>query len=215
MKRRELGKALCLLLTMLLLLAGGLISYENAFMEKRPEYDRMCDAARRMEACMAEIKAERLRRGLPVDETEDIFSTGLLGTGHTAITTTLGNLEAKRTSCQRDMGALVLRLLLEAGVKAGDRVGICASGSFPALNIALFAHWMRWRHSRQPLYLSAPPRMGPTCRNLLPRRCCIICMKKGLFPPHPCMPLWGETEIWGRIWGPLSLKKNRQCWSRL
>ncbi len=138
MKRRELGKALCLLLTMLLLLAGGLISYENTFMEKRPEYDRMCDAARRMEACMAEIKAERLRRGLPVDETEDIFSTGLLGTGHTAITTTLGNLEAKRTSCQRDMGALVLRLLLEAGVKAGDRVGICASGSFPALNIALF-----------------------------------------------------------------------------
>ena len=119
MKRRELGKALCLLLTMLLLLAGGLISYENTFMEKRPEYDRMCDAARRMEACMAEIKAERLRRGLPVDETEDIFSTGLLGTGHTAITTTLGNLEAKRTSCQRDMGALVLRLLLEAGVKAG------------------------------------------------------------------------------------------------
>lgn len=145
----------------------------------------MCDAARRMEACMAEIKAERLRRGLPVDETEDIFSTGLLGTGHTAITTTLGNLEAKRTSCQRDMGALVLRLLLEAGVKAGDRVGICASGSFPALNIALFAHWMRWRHSRQPLYLSAPPRMGPTCRNLLPRRCCIICMKRACFHRTP------------------------------
>lgn len=36
MKRRELGKALCLLLTMLLLLAGGLISYENAFMENGP-----------------------------------------------------------------------------------------------------------------------------------------------------------------------------------
>ena len=120
----------------LILLIGCLWSYFGVRTVPKPGYEGMVRAARQMEACMAELKAERLRRGVPVDETTDRFSTGLIGTDFTAITTTLGNLESKRTTCQPDMAALVYDLLVRAGVRAGDRVAICATGSFPALNLA-------------------------------------------------------------------------------
>ena len=136
MKRRERIKTILLLGMVLVLLAGGCISFRSVRSVEKPAYEQMCAAARQMESCMGELKAERLRRGLPIDESEDRFATGLLGTGHTAITTTLGNLEAKRTACQPDMAALVVDMLTEAGVKAGDRVGLCCTGSFPLLNLA-------------------------------------------------------------------------------
>lgn len=136
MKRREWIKTGLLLVMVLVLLAGGLVSFRQVRSYKKPAYEQMCAAARQMEDCMAALKAERLRRGLPIDGEEDRFETGLLGTGHTAITTTLGNLQAKRTACQPDMAALVLDMLVEVGVKAGDRVGVCCTGSFPSLNLA-------------------------------------------------------------------------------
>ena len=102
---------------------------------KKPHYEGMVQAAEAMARCMEAVKAERLRRGLPLDE-EDRLATGLVGTGYTAITTTLGSPEGKRTSCQPDMAALIYDLYVQAGVRPGDRVGLCCSGSFPALNLA-------------------------------------------------------------------------------
>ena len=136
MKGRERIKCILILAMVLVLLAGCLGSYLGARTVRKPQYEAMVRAASAMEACMAELKTERFRRGVPIDEDTDRFSTGLIGTEFTAITTTLGNLEAKRTSCQPDMAALVCDLLVRAGVKAGDRVGVCATGSFPALNLA-------------------------------------------------------------------------------
>ena len=120
----------------LVLLAGCLGSFWSVRTVPKRHYEAMVQAAEQMESCMAELKAERLRRGIPIDEGTDRFATGLLGTDFTAITTTLGNLEAKRTSCQPDMAALVCDLYVRAGVQAGDRVAICSTGSFPALNLA-------------------------------------------------------------------------------
>ena len=120
----------------LVLLAGCLGSFWGVRTVPKRHYEAMVRAAEQMESCMAELKAERLRRGIPIDEGTDRFATGLLGTDFTAITTTLGNLEAKRTSCQPDMAALVCDLYVRAGVQAGDRVAICSTGSFPALNLA-------------------------------------------------------------------------------
>ena len=120
----------------LVLLAGCLGSFWSVRTVPKRHYEAMVQAAEQMESCMAELKAERLRRGIPIDEGTDRFATGLLGTDFTAITTTLGNLEAKRTSCQPDMAALVCDLYVRAGVQAGDRVAVCSTGSFPALNLA-------------------------------------------------------------------------------
>ena len=136
MRRRERTKCILILAMVLVLLAGCLGSFWSVRTVPKRHYEAMVQAAEQMESCMAELKAERLRRGIPIDEGTDRFATGLLGTDFTAITTTLGNLEAKRTSCQPGMAALVCDLYVRAGVQAGDRVAVCSTGSFPALNLA-------------------------------------------------------------------------------
>ena len=126
----------------LLLLAAALSVYfavaVRAGMEQvyAPERNTMLDAAQRMKRCMDEIKALKAARGIPLDPSEDVHQTGLLGTSYTLITTTLGSLEAKRTTANPDMAALCVKLFTQAGVRPGDRVGCSFSGSFPALNLA-------------------------------------------------------------------------------
>lgn len=103
----------------------------------REEYDMMLDAAERAEAAFEAICMERANRGLTIDPENDVNGTGLIGERFTAITTTVGNIEAKRTSTNPNGAALVVKLLWEAGVRSGDRIAVNCSGSFPAMNIAV------------------------------------------------------------------------------
>lgn len=73
------------------------------------------------------------------DTVSDPRNTGLIGPELSEITTTAGDLEAKRTTINPDFGALVVRLLTEAGARPGDTIAIGCSGSFPALMIASMA----------------------------------------------------------------------------
>ncbi|MEM2002232.1 MAG: poly-gamma-glutamate system protein [Candidatus Methanomethylicaceae archaeon] len=70
---------------------------------------------------------------------DDINLTGLIGLRYSPITTTLGDLGAKRTSTNPNFAALLVYLFNQAGVHEGDAVAIGASGSFPALIIATLA----------------------------------------------------------------------------
>ncbi|MGB9835510.1 MAG: poly-gamma-glutamate system protein [Candidatus Saccharicenans sp.] len=95
------------------------------------------------QAAQSMLKAERAtfncqkRRGLQPEKNKfDPNGTGLIGLEQSPLTTTLGRLEAKRTTTIPDMAALVVRLLREAGVKPGDSVAVAASSSFPALILA-------------------------------------------------------------------------------
>lgn len=65
--------------------------------------------------------------------------TGLIGPEISPLFTTLGHLEAKRTSTNPDVAGLVVHLLRRAGVRAGDTVAVGASGSFPAFLLATLA----------------------------------------------------------------------------
>lgn len=131
------GKDLLFLaaLNIFLLLALTAI-YQGGTAEPVPEYEMMTRAAQQFEQAAEVIRTERLARGLPLDR-EDTLQIGLLGTELSPITTTLGDVAAKRTSQISDMAALCVRLLSEAGVKPGGKIGACMSGSFPGLNIAL------------------------------------------------------------------------------
>jgi poly-gamma-glutamate system protein len=64
--------------------------------------------------------------------------TGLIGLEYSPLTTTLGNLEAKRTTTNPNIAALAVHLLGQAGVKGGDVVAVGASCSFPALILASY-----------------------------------------------------------------------------
>lgn len=103
---------------------------------RHARWEEMTAAAARMEACEAALKEERLRRGVPLSE-EDYLEIGLIGLSSSAITTTVGSPEAKRTSELPDMAAMCVRILDDAGLRRGDTIGACYSGSFPGLNLAL------------------------------------------------------------------------------
>lgn len=85
---------------------------------------------------MAAVAAELGARGGTIDRGSDPAGSGLIGLEWSGITTTLGNLPAKRSAAQPASAALLLRLLREAGVGEGDVVAVDSSGSFPGFAIA-------------------------------------------------------------------------------
>jgi len=93
-------------------------------------------AAAIMDKSLSALRACGESRGLAVDGTADPNRTGIIGVEHSPVTTTLGNLEAKRTTANPAWAALLVRLLEEAGVRKGDPVAVGASSSFPGLIVA-------------------------------------------------------------------------------
>jgi poly-gamma-glutamate system protein len=104
----------------------------------RPIHNRreMNEAARLMDKAEITVRDCRAARGFPADERSDPNRTGLIGLEMSPITTSLGSLEAKRTTTNPEFAGLVVRLMSEAGVRKGEVVAIGASSSFPALIIA-------------------------------------------------------------------------------
>jgi len=96
----------------------------------------MTAASRLMASASVAIKDCREGRGVKVDRETDPNGTGLIGWETSAITTSAGRLEAKRTTTNPNFAALVVSLLHEAGARRGDAVAIGASSSFPALIVA-------------------------------------------------------------------------------
>jgi poly-gamma-glutamate system protein len=101
-----------------------------------PVKEEMFRASRLMQAAIGTIGRCREEQGVAVDPDEDINQTGLIGLENSPITTSLGNLAAKRTTVNPNFAGLVVRLLYEAGVRSGDPVAVGASSSFPALVVA-------------------------------------------------------------------------------
>lgn len=95
-------------------------------------------AAELLTRCFSAVRGYKEKLHIPMSQ-EDYHQTGMIGPYYTGITTTLGAIEAKRTTAWPDMGALCVRLLYEAGVRPGDRVAAGFSGSFPAMNLAVMA----------------------------------------------------------------------------
>jgi len=123
-------------------LAGlSLISFLLArFLPWKPEeLKTMLSAATEMQAAINFIRSYREEKGLPFDLKTDPNQTGLIGLKWSALTTTLGQLEAKRTTTNPDFAGLIVYLLRQAGVERGQAVAIGASSSFPALIIASLA----------------------------------------------------------------------------
>jgi poly-gamma-glutamate system protein len=101
--------------------------------------EEMREASQRMERAITAVARYRGTTGIPIDESLDPNRTGLIGPEYSPLFTTLGQLEAKRTTTNPDMAGLVVYLLRRAGVSAGDTIAVGCSASFPALLIATLA----------------------------------------------------------------------------
>ena len=95
--------------------------------------DKMLAASRGMDKAVKAVRDCRESRGIGLEPAADTNLTGLIGLETSAITTSLGNLEAKRTTVNPNFAGLITLLLRQAGIRRGDTVAIGASSSFPAL----------------------------------------------------------------------------------
>jgi poly-gamma-glutamate system protein len=93
----------------------------------------------RMERATALLREQMRSNGAQFDDALDPNHTGLIGIEYSEITTTVGSVEAKRTTTNPNVAGVIVRLLQEAGVVRGDTIAVGCSGSFPALAIATLA----------------------------------------------------------------------------
>lgn len=117
------------------------------------EFDReQKDAVEIMESLIDLISGYCLQEAISIDTIADPGKTGLIGPEWTPIVSTIGHLDAKRTTINPDFAALMVILLREANVEKGDTIALGCSGSFPGLLLAS---------------LSAAEAMGLNCKTIL------------------------------------------------
>jgi poly-gamma-glutamate system protein len=121
-------------------LAAALLGFYLASATRTIEPCAYADVAEAAAVRMAEatriLKAELLEEGIAIETGLDPNKTGLIGPEWTPLTTTLGDLEAKRSTLNPNFAALLVRYFHDAGLKEGDMIAIGASGSFPGLLVA-------------------------------------------------------------------------------
>jgi poly-gamma-glutamate system protein len=101
--------------------------------------EEMISASKIMSEAMEVVKECREAKKYPMDPSSDVNRTGIIGLKSSSITTSLGSLEAKRTSANPNFAGAVVLLLRRAGVGSGDIIAVGASGSFPALILAVLS----------------------------------------------------------------------------
>lgn len=131
------GVSLRWLIGLLILLAAsaGVITLTQQPVPS-PTADAEVRVVERMFMAYELLTQEAQRRGIEPNALLDPNRTGVIGAEFTELTTTIGNLEAKRTSTQPALAALLVRWIASLYLQSGDPVVITLSGSFPALGIA-------------------------------------------------------------------------------
>lgn len=115
-----------------------LIAVENMRQQENiRDYGVMVAAARQAQQSM-EYVAELRKKIQRIDVDVDPQESGLIGVSSSPVTSLTGHLAAKQTTVNPNWASVVIDMLREAGVKKGDVVAVAASGSFPALNIAIY-----------------------------------------------------------------------------
>jgi poly-gamma-glutamate system protein len=137
---RPQGMPLYAFILVALFSVAGLAAVEHFRIDARKPYYREKLAASKLALeAMEIVKQERMQRGLPIDQEVDPTASGLIGSFVTPVTSDAGDLDAKQTSINPNFAAVIVDLLKKAKVKEGDPVAVSLSGSFPALNICVYA----------------------------------------------------------------------------
>ncbi len=103
------------------------------------DFDLKLDAAQRAEKAFAAVRQSRGLENASLDLVNDPAGTGLIGPEISPITNATGNLDAKLTSLNPNFAAVIVQYFRQAGLKPGDPIAVAVSGSFPGMNIAVFA----------------------------------------------------------------------------
>ncbi len=121
----------------MVLLAGTLLA-ESRIRKQHPLpfKEIMTESVELTERMFEVVEGLKSERNIVSDARSNVPYSFMIGDEWTEITTTLGSLDAKEISTNPDFSALVVRLLHEANISRGDKVGVILSGSFPSLAIS-------------------------------------------------------------------------------
>jgi poly-gamma-glutamate system protein len=128
-----------LLFVALLCLAGFYIVENNKIMRKDKWYDEKLEASKLCMHAGQTIKDYFFGDVEYINNMNDPNETGLIGPEYSPITSERGSFSAKSTSTNPNFAALVVGFLKELGLKAGDHIAVGLTGSYPALNIAVYS----------------------------------------------------------------------------
>lgn len=125
-------------LAALALLLQFLLDSTRAPVRQR-DYDLKLAAAERAAEAYRVLGSYRRLDGADVDLLNDPAGTGLIGPEFSQITNAQGSLDAKLTSLNPNWAGVLVDYFRQAGLKQGDPIAVAMSGSFPGLNIAVYA----------------------------------------------------------------------------
>ena len=107
--------------------------------EQQPHYAEKMLAARKAQDALDVIRDASERRGLYLRAKTDPAASRLIGEVLSPITSGSGSLVSKQTSVNPNFAAVVVQWLKELRIKSGDVVAVGVSGSFPAMNVAVYS----------------------------------------------------------------------------
>lgn len=140
MKQRE-GKIPIIILIIVTMITILLMFFElnSKHKVRAAYYEEKIAAARLTQTCFNEVKQAIDSLNILIDRINDPNETGLIGIQYSPITTERGDLNAKLTSTNPNLAALVIELVKKTSVKQGDNIAVSLTGSLPALNIAVLS----------------------------------------------------------------------------
>ncbi len=123
-----------------MLAAGGVYGVESNPVEERDElFETKLRATRLAKQAFRAIYLKRISLRIPLDTEADPAGSGLIGPVRTPIVSNEGHITAKRTTANPNFAAVFVEMLSEVGIKKGHVVALNLTGSFPAMNINMYA----------------------------------------------------------------------------
>jgi poly-gamma-glutamate system protein len=107
--------------------------------EQQPYYAEKMLAARKAQEALEVIHEASARRGLGLRLKTDPAGSRMIGEVLSPITSGSGSLVSKQTTVNPNFAAVIVQWLKELRVKPGDVVAVGLSGSFPAMNVAVYS----------------------------------------------------------------------------
>lgn len=102
-----------------------------------PSYENKIKAANLMKEAMGILKDHRMEESIFIDIENDPNETGLVGSPFSLITTDEGDLDSKLTTLDPNFSAVIVELMYQLRLNAGDTVAVLMTGSMPGANIAV------------------------------------------------------------------------------
>jgi len=113
---------------------------ENFRVKREQPYYKDKIQASKLASLAFEILQPEIKKKKKFESKEtDPAGSGLVGEFLTPVTSNSGSLSAKQTSINPNFAAVFIYFLKKAGLREGDTIAVATTGSFPAVNICLYA----------------------------------------------------------------------------